>query len=201
MIMIFCRAQSYARMSVHTMFGIIWSWLASTCFTKVQLDLNCKVDASLASGGWIGLKFGVAGLFGMVHMCINFHSQWTHIASTCFTMWPTNQKIKLDDALTWVMGYGSNLVRWSYLVVVSCSKSFKAIGIPYHALASQCSFAAFKLGEFIVGVWLRNWWWNLVEINHMIIWTCTISFTSNGSRKVALPSQSSILPHKQMIFS
>ena len=85
---------------MYTKFGVIWSWLASTCFTKVQLDQKCKVDASLVSGGWIWLKFGVAGLFGMVHMCINFHSHWTHIASTCFTMWPTDQKIKLDDALT-----------------------------------------------------------------------------------------------------
>src|ERR1041384_387707 len=60
----------------------------------------------------------------MVHMCINFHSQWTHIAGTCFTMLSTDQKIKLDDALTWVMGFGSNLVWWSYLVVGTCSKSF-----------------------------------------------------------------------------
>src|ERR1043165_8337242 len=51
-----------------------------------------------------------------------------------------------------------------------------------------------QIWEFIVGVWLSNWWWNLVEINHMIIWACTKSFTSNGSRKVALPSQSSNLP-------
>ena len=72
--MIFCRAQSYASMSVHTNFGVIWIKLAGTCFTKVQLDLNCKVDTSLASGGWNWMKFGVAWLFGMVHMCIKFHS-------------------------------------------------------------------------------------------------------------------------------
>src|ERR1043165_8100940 len=99
MIMTFWRAQSYARMSVHTKFGVIWSWLASTCFTKVQLDQKCKVDATITSAGWIELQFGMAWLFGMVSMCINFHSQWTHIASTCFTMWPTDQKIKLDDAV------------------------------------------------------------------------------------------------------
>ena len=132
-------------MSVHTKFGVIWTCLASTCFTKVQLDQNCNVDASITSGGWIGLIFGVAGLFGMVHMCINFHSHWTHIASTCFTMLSTDQKIKLDDALTWVMGFGSNLVWWSYLVVGTCSKSFMAIGITKHALASQCPFAAYQL--------------------------------------------------------
>jgi hypothetical protein len=109
-------------------------------------------------------------------------------------MLPTDQKLKHDDALTWVVWFGSNFVWWSYLVVDSCPKSSKAFGITKHALASQCPFAAFKLWEFIVGVWLSNWWWNLVEINHMITWACTKSFTSNGSRKVALPSQSSILP-------
>ena len=85
---------------MHTKFGLIWSRLASTSFTKIQLDQECKVDASLSSGGWNWMKFGVAWFLGMVHMCINFHSHWTHIASTCFTMWPTDQKIKLDDALT-----------------------------------------------------------------------------------------------------
>ena len=134
-------------------------------------------------------------------MCIKFHSHWTHIASTCFTMWPTDQKLKLDNALTWVMGFGSSLFWWSFLVVGSCSKSFKANGIPNHALASQCPFAASKLWELIVGVWIVKWWWNLVEINHVIIWACTKSFTSNGSREVALPSQSSILPHTLMNFS
>src|SRR3954470_18604680 len=167
--MIFCRALLYTGMSVHTKFGLIWSWLASTFFTKVQLDQKCKVDASITSGGWNWMKFGVSGLFCKVHMCINFHIQWTYIASTCSTMLPTDQKLKHDDALTWVVWFGSNLVWWSYLVVGSCSKSFKAIGITYHALASQCPFAAYKLWEFIVGVWLSNWWWNLVEINHVVI--------------------------------
>ena len=71
-------------------------------------------------------------------------------------MWPTDQKLKHDNALTWVMGFGSNLAWWGYLVVGSCSKSFKAIEIPYHALASQCPFAASKLWEFNVGVWLNQ---------------------------------------------
>src|SRR4051812_30899695 len=102
----------------------------------------------------------------MVHTCIKFDSHWTYIASTCFTMLPTDQKLKHDDALTWVIGFGSNLVWCSYLVVGSCSKSFKANGIPYHALASQCPLATSKLWEFIVGVWLRKWWCNLVEIIH-----------------------------------
>src|SRR4051812_24413293 len=130
----------------------------------------------------------------MVHTCIKFDSHWTYIASTCFTMLPTDQKLKHDDALTWVVGFVSNLVWCSYLVVCACSKSFKAFGITYHALASQCPFAASKLWEFIVCAWLSNWWCNLVEINNMITRVCTKSFTSNGSRKVALPSQSSILP-------
>src|SRR3954468_1015376 len=127
--MIFCIALLYTGVSVHTKFGVIWINVTSTCFTKVHLDQNCKVDSSITSGGWIGMKFGVAWLYGMVHMCINFHSHWTHIASTCFTMWPTDQKIKLDNALIWVIGFVSNLSWWSYLVVGSCSKSFKAIGI------------------------------------------------------------------------
>ena len=116
-------------MSVYTKFGVIWSWLASTCFTKVQLDQKRNIDVSITSSGWIWMKFGVAWLFGMVLMCINFHSHWTHIAITCFTMWPTDQKIRLDDALTWVRWFGSNLVWWSYFVVGTFSKSFKAIGI------------------------------------------------------------------------
>src|ERR1041384_3420588 len=124
----------------------------------VQCDQYCKVEASITSGGWIWLKVGVARLFGMVHMCVNFHSHWTHIASTCFTMLSTDQKVKLDDALTWVMGFGSNLFWWSYLVVGTCSKSFMAIGITKHALASQCTFAACQLWEFLVGVWLGKWW-------------------------------------------
>src|SRR3954471_21164279 len=163
--MIFCRDQSYLGISVYTKFGLIWIKLASTCFTKVQLDHKCKVDASITSGGWNWMKFGVAWLFGMVHMCIKFHSHWTYIASTCFTMLPTDQKLKHDDALTWVVCFVSNFVWWGYLVVGSCSKSFIAIGITYHALASQCPFAAYKLWEFIVGVWLSNWLWNLVDIN------------------------------------
>ena len=93
-------------MSVYTKFGLIWIKLASTSFRKVQLDQKCKVDASLTYVWWNWLKFGVAWLFGMVHTCIKFHSNWTQIASTCFTMWPTVQKLKLDNALTWVMVFG-----------------------------------------------------------------------------------------------
>src|SRR4051812_24754651 len=135
--MIFCIALLYTGVSVHTKFRVIWSWLASTCFTKVQLDQKCKVDANITYAGWIWLKFGVAWLFFMVHMFINFHSHSTYIASTCFTMLPTDQKIKLNDALTWMVVFGSNLVWWGYLVVGTCSKSFKTIGITKHALASQ----------------------------------------------------------------
>ena len=49
--MIFCIALLYTRVRVYTKFGLIWSRLASTSFTKVQLDQECKVDASLAFGG------------------------------------------------------------------------------------------------------------------------------------------------------
>src|ERR1044071_2049341 len=115
-------------MSMYTEFHLIWSRIASTSFRNGQLDQTCKVGASLAQVWWNWLKFGVAWLFGMVHMCIKFHSHWTHIASTCFTMWPSDQKLKHDNALTWIMGFGSNLVWWSYLVVGSFSRSFKAIG-------------------------------------------------------------------------
>src|SRR3954469_7528592 len=99
----------------------------------------------------------------MVQMCVKFRSHCTHIASTCFTMWPTDQKLKHDNAQTWVMGFGSNLVWWSYLVIGSFSKSFKSNRIPNHALASQCPFAASKIWDFIVGLWLIKLWWNLVE--------------------------------------
>src|SRR4051812_42209334 len=61
----------------------------------------------------------------MVLMCVKFHSHLTHRASTCFTMWPTDQKLKLDNAHIWFMGFGSNLVWWGYLVVGSCSKKFQ----------------------------------------------------------------------------
>src|SRR4051812_49984930 len=87
----------------------------------------------------------------MVHTCIKFDSHWTYIASTCFTMLPTDQKLKHDDALTWVVGFVSNLVWCSYLVVGSCTKSFKAFGITKHALASQCPFTAFKFLGFYCG--------------------------------------------------
>ena len=116
-------------------------------------------------------------------------------------MWPIDQKFKHDNALTWVMGFGSNLVWWSYLVVGSCSKSFKAIGIPYHALASQCPFAASKLWELIVGVWLSQWWWNLVEINHMIIWACTKISPSMDQGKWNSLHKAPFCPHRQMNFS
>ena len=46
--MIFFIALSYTRMSVYTKFELIWSRLASTYFTNVQLDQKCKVEASLA---------------------------------------------------------------------------------------------------------------------------------------------------------
>ena len=95
--MIFCIALLYTGVSVHTMFGVIWIKVASTCFTKVQVDQKCKVDASITSGGWNWIKFGVALLFGMLYMCIKFHSHWTYIASTCFTMLPTDQKLKHYD--------------------------------------------------------------------------------------------------------
>src|SRR4051812_12693100 len=109
-------------------FQLIWSRLASTSFTNVQLDQKCKVDAGLTLAWWNWLKIGVLGLFGMVHIFIKFHSHWTHIASTCFTMWPTDKKLSIDNALTWVMGFGSNLVWWSYMVVGSFPKSSRQMG-------------------------------------------------------------------------
>src|SRR3954468_11031625 len=143
--MIFCIAQSYTRMSMYAKFGLIWINICGTSFVKHQLGQYGVGESSISWVYWNLLKIGVLGLFGMAHMCVKFHSHWTHIASTCFTMWPTDQKIKLDNAHTWLMGSGSNLVWWSYLVVVSCSKCFKANGIPNHALASQCPLAASKL--------------------------------------------------------
>src|SRR3954469_25373275 len=132
-------------MSMCTKFGLIWINISGTSFVKHQHGSDCIGETSITWVYWIWLKICVLGLFGMVNMCAKFHSHWTHIASTCFTMWPTDQKSNLDDAHTWFMGFGSNLVWWSYMVVGSCHKSFKANGIPNHALASQCSFATFKL--------------------------------------------------------
>src|SRR4051812_32196710 len=116
-----------------TKFHLNWTKLASTSFVNVQLDQKCNVEASLACYWWNWLKICVLGLFGMVHMCKKIHGHWTHIASTCFTMWPTGQKLKHDNALTWVMVFGFNMVWWSYMLVGSCSTSFKANGVPYQA--------------------------------------------------------------------
>src|SRR3954466_10096169 len=116
----------------------------------------------------------------MVNMCAKFHSHWTHIASTCFTMWPTDQKLKHDNAHTWIMGFGSYLVWWSYLVLGSFSKSFKSNGIPNHALASQCPLAASKLWEFIVHYWLGHYGSNLVHHHNMVRGKGTKSLGGNG---------------------
>src|SRR4051794_16451088 len=118
----FCIAQSYARMSVYTKFGLIWINIFGTSFVKHQHGSYCIGETSITWVYCIWLKIGVLGLFGMVNMCAKFHSHWTHRASTCFTMWPTDQKIQIDNAHTWFMGFGSNLVWWSYLVVGSCHK-------------------------------------------------------------------------------
>src|SRR3954467_13095818 len=84
----------------------------------------------------------------MVHMCVKFHSHWTQIASTCFTMWPTDQKFKHDNAHTWVMRFGSYLVWWSYLVVGSCSKSFKSMGSPIMHLLHNAPLLHPNLGIY-----------------------------------------------------
>ena len=111
-------------------------------------------EAGLTLVDGVGLKFCVHGLFGVVHMCVKFHGHWVHLAGTCFTRCPTGQKLYFDDALTWMMGFGSNLVWWSHLVVLSFTKSFKANGIPWLALPSKYPFAASTLWEFLGGVWL-----------------------------------------------
>src|SRR3954471_9008804 len=107
-------------MSMHAKFHSIWIDICGTSFVKHQLGQNGVGEASISLDCWIWLKIGVLRLFGMVNMCAKFHSHWTHIASTCFTMWPTDQKSNLDDAHTWFMGFGSNLVWWDYMVVGSC---------------------------------------------------------------------------------
>src|SRR4051812_1099443 len=156
-------------MSMYAKFHLIWINICGTSFVKHQMGQYGVGEVIISLDCWNWLKFGVLGLYGMVHMCAKFHSHWTHIASICLTMWPTGQKLKLDNAHTWVMGFVSYLAWWSYLVLGSFSKSFKSNGIPNHVLASQCPLAASKLWEIIVGVWLIKWWWNLVEINNMII--------------------------------
>ena len=91
-----------------TKFHFNWSNISGTPFANAHLDQECKVEASLTLAWLNGLKFGVLGLFGVRHKCAKFHGHWTHLASTCFTRWPTGQKLKVDDALIWVMGFGSN---------------------------------------------------------------------------------------------
>src|SRR3954470_1807444 len=143
-------------MSMYAKFHSIWVNIFGTSFVKHQIGQSGVSEASISYVCWIWLEICVLGLFGMFNMCAKFHSHWTHIASTCFTMWPTDQKLKQDNAHTWIMGFGSYLVSWSCLVLGSCSKNFKSNGIPNHALASQCPLAASKLWEFIVHYWLGH---------------------------------------------
>ena len=74
------------------------------------MDQKHIIEAGLGLADGIGLKFSVARLFGGVHKCVKFHSHSSYLASTCFTRYPAGQKLNLDDALTWVMGFGQNLV-------------------------------------------------------------------------------------------
>ena len=74
------------------------------------MDQKHLIEAGLGLADGIGLIFGVAWLFGGVLMCAKFHSHRSYLASTCFTRYPAGQKLHLDDALTWVMGFGQNLV-------------------------------------------------------------------------------------------
>src|SRR3954463_13792205 len=137
-------------MSMYTKFGLIWIIIYGTSFVKDQMGQYGVGEASISLDCWVWLKIGVLRLFGMVNMCAKFHSHWTHIASTCFTMWSTDQKFQLDNAHTWLMGFISYLDWWSYLVVGSCSKSFKSNGIPKSCTCFTMPLAASKLWEFIV---------------------------------------------------
>src|SRR3954468_24211912 len=107
--MIFCIAQSYARMSMYAKFHLIWIIICGTSFVKHKMGQYGVGEASISFYYCNWLKIGVLGLFGMFNMCVKFHSHWTHIASTCFTMWPTDQKLQLDGALTWVIVFVSYL--------------------------------------------------------------------------------------------
>src|SRR3954467_10099923 len=101
--MIFRISQSYTRMSMYTKFHSIWINIFGTSFVKHQIGQYGVGEVSISLDFWIWLKLCVLELFGMVHMCVKFHSHWIHIASTCFTMWPTDHKFKHDNAHTWVM--------------------------------------------------------------------------------------------------
>ena len=87
-----------------------WPKEQCTSFVKHQMDQKHIIEAGLGLSDGIGLKFGVAGLFGGVHKCAKFHGHRSYLASTCFTRFPSSQKLNLDDALTWVMGFCQNLV-------------------------------------------------------------------------------------------
>src|SRR3954466_12837981 len=103
-------------MSMYAKFHIIWINIFGTSFVKHQIGQYGVGEASISFFYWNWLNIGVLGLYGMVPMCVKFHSYWTHIAITFFTMWPTDHKLKLDNAHTWVIGFGSYFVWWSYLV-------------------------------------------------------------------------------------
>ena len=91
-------------------FELIWTKIECTSFVTAQMVQKCIIEASLTLACCIWLKFGGEGLFGGVHKCAKFQSHWMYLASTCFTRYPAGQKLDLDDALTWVMGFGYNLV-------------------------------------------------------------------------------------------
>src|SRR3954469_12968316 len=85
--MIFCISQSYTRLSIYTKFHTIWTNIFGTSFVKHQIGQYGVGEARVSLLCCIWLKIGVSWSFGMVPMCVKFHSHWTHIASTCFTMW------------------------------------------------------------------------------------------------------------------
>ena len=97
-------------MTTSAKFELQWTKAHSTSFANVEMDQKCLGEASLTYACWIWIQFGVVGLFSGVHNCAKFHGHWSYLASTCFTRFPSGQKLHVDDALTWVVGFGYNLV-------------------------------------------------------------------------------------------
>ena len=102
--------QSFDHMGLHKKSH--WQWVkeSGTSFTKLQSAPIDKWIFPEEKFNWTMECFWRNWLSMASAVYI---STTTHIASTCFTMWPTDQKLKHDNSLTWVMGFGSNLVWWS----------------------------------------------------------------------------------------
>src|SRR3954466_15304866 len=80
-------------------------------------------------------------------------------------------------------------------------KKFQGKWDPQSCTCFTMPLAASKLWEFIVGVWLIKWWWNFVEINHMISEVAQKVSPAMAQGKWHSLHKAPIFPHRQMNFS